>query len=126
MRDDLPQRQKTLRDAIAWSYDLLDADEQTLFRCLAVFVGGWTLEAAEAIAGASGLGQSVLDLLSLLIDHHLVQRTEDVSGEPRFAMLETVREFATELLESSGESDELRARHAEYFVDVRRKRTSRD
>ena len=66
---DAPQRQKTLRDAIAWSYELLDADEQKLFRRLAVFVGGWTLDGAEAIAGASGLGQSVLDLLSSLIDH---------------------------------------------------------
>jgi predicted ATPase/DNA-binding winged helix-turn-helix (wHTH) protein len=113
---DLPQRQKTLRDAIAWSYELLDADEQKLFRRLSVFVGGWTLEAAEAITGASGLAQSVLDLLSSLIDHNLVQRTEDVSDESRFAMLETVREFATELFDSSGESDELRARHAAYFV----------
>ena len=113
---DAPRRQKTLRDAIAWSYELLDADEQKLFRRLAVFVGGWTLDAAEAIAGASGLGQSVLDLLSSLIDHHLVQRTEDVGDEPRFAMLETVREFATELFEASGESDEMRTRHAEYFA----------
>jgi predicted ATPase len=113
---DLPQRQKTLRDAIAWSYELLDAEEQRLYRRLAVFVGGWTLEAAEVIAGASGLEQSVLDLLSSLIDHNLVQRTEDVGDESRFAMLETVREFAAELFESSGESDELRARHADYFV----------
>jgi predicted ATPase len=113
---DVPPRQKTLRDAIAWSYELLDPDEQTLFRRLAVFVGGWTLEAAEEIAGAGGLAQSVLDLLSSLIDHHLVQRTEDVGDEPRFAMLETVREFATELFESSGGADALRARHAEYFT----------
>ena len=113
---ELPQRQKTLRDAIAWSYELLDADEQRLFRRLAVFVGGWTLEAAEAIAGASGLAQSVLDLMSSLIDHNLVQRTEDIGDEPRFAMLETVREFATELFESSGEADALRTRHADYFI----------
>ncbi len=117
---ELPQRQKTLRDAIAWSYELLDADEQKLFRRLAVFVGGWTLEAAEAIAGASGLEQSVLDLLSSLIDHNLVQRTEDVGDEPRFAMLETVREFATELFESSGESDELRARSRRLLHHIRR------
>ena len=113
---DMPQRQKTLRNAIAWSYELLDADEQTLFRRLAVFVGGWTLEAAETIVGESGLGQRVLDLLSSLIDHSLVQRTEDIADEPRFAMLETVREFALELLESSGEADALRARHADYYA----------
>jgi len=113
---ELPQRQKTLRDAIAWSYELLDADEQRLFRRLAVFVGGWTLEAAEAIAGASGLAQSVLDLMSSLIDHNLVQRTEDIGDEPRFAMLETVREFSTELFESSGEADALRTRHADHFI----------
>jgi predicted ATPase/DNA-binding winged helix-turn-helix (wHTH) protein len=113
---DLPARQKTLRDAIAWSYELLDSDEQKLFRRLAVFVGGWTLEAAEEVAGASGLSQSVLDLLSSLIDHHLVQRTEDVADDSRFAMLETVREYATELFDASGESVELRTRHADYFV----------
>ena len=113
---DLPKRQKTLRDAIAWSYELLDADEQKLFQRFAVFVGGWTLEAAEAIASVGGLSESVLELLSSLIDHNLVQRTEDVCDEPRFAMLETVREFATELFETSGEADELRARHADYFV----------
>ena len=113
---DVPGRQRTLRDAIAWSYDLLDAAEQKLFRQLAVFVGGWTLDAAEAMAGNGVPPQRVLDLLSSLIDHSLVQRTEDVADEPRFAMLETVREFATELLESSGESDELRARHADYFA----------
>ena len=113
---DLPQRQKTLRDAIAWSYELLEPDEQRLFRRLAVFVGGWTLDAAEAIAGGDGLAQSVLDLLSSLIDHNLVQRTEDVVDEPRFAMLETVREFSTELFESSGEADALRTRHADHFI----------
>ena len=113
---DLPARQKTLRDAIAWSYELLDADEQRVFRRLAVFVGGWTLEAAEAIADGDDLGLSVLDILSSLIDHSLVQRTEDVGDDPRFAMLETVREFATELLDASAESAELHRRHADYFV----------
>ena len=118
---DLPQRQKTLRDAIAWSYELLDADEQRLFRRLAVFVGGWTLEAAEAIARASGLEQSVLDLLSSLIDHNLVQRTEDVGDESRFTMLETVREFAAELFESSGESDAAARASCRLLRRLRRK-----
>ena len=114
---DLPQRQRTLRDTIAWSYELLDADEQKLFAWLAVFVGGWTLEAAEAIVSAEGLTQSVLDVLSSLIDHNLVQRTADVGDEARFAMLETMREFATELFESGDEADALRTRHADYFID---------
>jgi predicted ATPase len=113
---DLPSRQKTLHDAITWSYDLLSADERTLFRRLAVFVGGWTLNAAEAIAGDERLSTSVLDLLSSLIDHSLVQRTEDVGGEPRFAMLETVREYSEGLLEKSSEVTDLRMRHAEYFT----------
>jgi predicted ATPase/DNA-binding winged helix-turn-helix (wHTH) protein len=114
---DLPPRHRTLRDTIAWSYELLTADEQRMFRRLAVLVGGWTLDAAESIVGQGGLSQTVLDLLSSLIDHSLVQRTEDVADEARFAMLETVREFASELFESGGETDALRALHAEYFID---------
>ena len=106
----VPHRHRTLRDAIAWSHELLDADEQALFRRLAVFAGGWTLEAAEAIVGESGLTQDVLDVLSSLIDHNLVQRTEDVGGEARFAMLETVREFANELFERHDEMDAIRRR----------------
>jgi predicted ATPase/DNA-binding winged helix-turn-helix (wHTH) protein len=114
---DAPDRQRTLRDAIAWSYGLLDADEQALFRRLAVFVGGWTLDAAEAVA-SDGLSKSVLDLLSSLIDHSLVQRTEDVGDDSRFAMLEMVREFALELFEASGEAEALRARHADWFIGL--------
>ena len=109
-------RHRTLRDAIAWSHELLNADEQALFQRLAVFAGGWTLEAAEAIVGASGLTQDVLDVLSSLIDHNLVQRTEDVGGEARFAMLETVREFANEHFERQDEADVFRRRHADYFI----------
>ena len=113
--EDLPTRQKTLRDAIAWSHDLLAVDERTLFRRLAVFVGGWTLDAAEAVAGGDDLTDSVLDLLTRLIDHSLVQRVDDVDGEPRFAILETVREYASEQLEASGEMAVIRQRHAEHF-----------
>ncbi|HEY1329780.1 MAG TPA: winged helix-turn-helix domain-containing protein [Casimicrobiaceae bacterium] len=114
---DAPQRHRSLRDTIAWSYGLLSADEQRVFQRLAVFVGGWTLDAAEAVAGQAGLSQSLLDLLSCLIDNSLVQRTDDVADDARFAMLETVREFATEQFESGGEADALRARHADYFVE---------
>jgi len=113
---DVPDRQKTLRDAIAWSYGLLNADEQNLFRRLAVFVGGWTLSAAERVAAAAGASADLLDTLSALIDHNLVQRIDDVDGEGRFTMLETVREYAAEQFEASQESDDVRAVHAQYFI----------
>jgi len=115
--DASPPRQRTLRDTIEWSYDLLGSDEQTLFRRLAVFVGGWSLDAAEAVAGRD-LADRVLDLLTALIDHNLVQRIEEVDGESRFAMLETVREFAQERLDASVETTDVRHRHAGYFVDL--------
>jgi predicted ATPase/DNA-binding winged helix-turn-helix (wHTH) protein len=113
--DDIPARQKTLRDAIEWSHDLLSAEEQKLFRRLAVFVGGWTLDAAEAIATGEDLTESVLDLLTRLMDHSLVQRVDDVDGAPRFAILETVREYASDRLEASGEMATIRQRHSEHF-----------
>ncbi len=113
---DLPARQKSLRNAIDWSHDLLDADEQVLFRRLAVFVGGWTLEAAETVASSNDLRESVLDLLSSLMDHSLVQRVDDVDGEPRFAILETVREYAAEQLDASAEAASLRQRHFDHFL----------
>lgn len=115
--EDLPARQKSLRNAIAWSYDLLGPDEQKVFRRLAVFVGGWTLEAAEAVAGSNDLHESVLDLLTSLIDHSLVQRVDDVDGEPRFAILETVREYGAERLEASDEAPHLRQRHFDHFLE---------
>ena len=102
---DADARQATLRATIEWSHDLLSPEERTLFGRLSVFRGGWTLEAAEAVADAD------LDVLGSLVDKSLVRRTGD-----RFAMLETIREFATERLEGSGESEELRRRHADYFV----------
>ena len=111
----LPERQKTLRSAIGWSHDLLDAGEQALFRRLSVFAGGWSLDAAEAIAETGDLPDSVLDILSALVDQSLVQRIEDINGEPRFTMLETVREYALEQLESSGELSDVRQRHANHF-----------
>ncbi len=112
----LPERQKTLRNAIAWSHDLLDAGERALFRRLSVFAGGWSLDAAETVAGADDLPDSVLDILSSLVDQSLVQRIEDINGEPRFAMLETVREYALEKLQASGELNDVRQRHAKHFT----------
>ncbi len=106
---DLPPRQRAMRDTILWSYDLLSVEEQALFRRLAVFVGGFTLDAAEAI----GRG-SVLDGIATLVDHSLIQRVDGPSGEPRFVMRETIREFARELLTSSGEDAAVRAAHADW------------
>ena len=114
---DLPPRQQTLRAAIAWSYDLLDAGEQMLFRRLAVFVGGCTLEAAEAVCNASGdLPLEVLDGLATLVDTSLLRQEADADGEPRFVMLETIREYALEQLETSGELEDARRRHASFFL----------
>ena len=96
---DQPARQQTLRATIDWSYGLLGPDEQTLFARLAVFAGGCTLEAAEAVCGDDGL----LTALSTLIDNNLLAQEEQPDGEPRFTMLETIRAYALELLEASGE-----------------------
>jgi predicted ATPase/class 3 adenylate cyclase len=112
---DLPDRQRTLRNTIEWSHDLLGAEEQRLFARLGTFNGGWTLEAAEAIC-ASGLKLSVLDGLGTLVDQSLVRRSDD--AQPRFTMLETIREFAVERLAASGAEDDLRRRHAEHFRDL--------
>ncbi len=112
----LPARQQTMRDAVAWSHDLLTADEQILFRRLAVFSGGCTLEAAEAIAASEG-ALDVFGGMASLIDKSLLRQEEGVEGEPRFRMLETVREYGLERLEASGEGEAVRHRHAAYFAD---------
>jgi len=104
---DAPERQRTLRATIAWSHELLTADEQRLFARLAVFRGGATLEAAEVLAEAD------LDTLQSLVDKSLV-RVRPESG--RFWMLETIREFALEQLEASGEANTLRQRHAAHYL----------
>jgi non-specific serine/threonine protein kinase len=110
---DLPDRLRTMRDAVAWSYDLLDADEQAFWRRLAVFAGGFTAEAAEAVAGRG------LDLISSLCDKSLLRpRIEPEPGEPRYGMLETIREFGLEQLAASGEAVSIRRRHAAYFRDL--------
>ena len=112
---DLPARQQTLRGAIAWSYDLLSPEEQKLFRHLAVFVDGWSLEAAEAICMArGGLAEDMLEGMASLMDKSLLRQEEQAAGETRFWMLQTLREFGLEQLAKSGELEATRQAHAEY------------
>jgi predicted ATPase/DNA-binding CsgD family transcriptional regulator len=142
---DVPDRLRTMRDAIAWSYDLLTPEEQRLFRLLAVFVGGFTLEAADEVAGGGwqvtedasslpsrrlavspspsatrhrrpeGTRPATLDLVASLVDKSLLQRSA-ASGEPRLTMLETIHEFGREQLAASGEADVAATRHAAWCV----------
>ncbi|HVH64939.1 MAG TPA: adenylate/guanylate cyclase domain-containing protein [Candidatus Acidoferrum sp.] len=112
----LPQRQRTLRGAIAWSYDLLAEPERRLFPQISIFRGGWTLEAAESIADLDHSPLDVLDGLSSLLDKSLVRVAVPGQGESRFSMLETIREFAQDRLEASGELAALKQRHGEYFL----------
>jgi predicted ATPase/DNA-binding CsgD family transcriptional regulator len=113
---DLPPRHQTLLKAISWSYDLLGSDEQKLLRRLSVFVGGCTIEAAEAV-GASGMSGG-LDIATSLVDKSLVWREVLPDGEPRLRMFETIRQFAWEQLMASDEADTTRARHAAYYVQL--------
>ena len=112
---DLPARQKTLRDTIRWSHDLLDEEERRLFARLSAFSGGFDLESAEAVCGP-GLGLDVIDGIGTLIDHSLLRLGDTRDGRIRYRMLETIREFATERLDGSGEADEVRRRHAQHLV----------
>jgi len=152
---DLPARQQTIRNTIAWSYDLLTEAEQILFRRMGVFVGGCTLAAAEAICGSQELRiedggskiaapssifdplSSILDGLAALVDKSLLRQREDSDGATRFTMLETVREYALERLEASGEAEQLHRQHARYYEafsseqpaeddDTRTRRVDRD
>jgi predicted ATPase/DNA-binding CsgD family transcriptional regulator len=141
---DLPERQQTLRDAIAWTHDLLSPDEQRLFRHLAVFAGGFTVEGVEGVIGGEGgegardgpgshrtpsppersatpsspFSPSTLDLLVSLVDKHLLVRMSNGKGEPRLGMLETIRHFALEQAERHGDAEAARARHAAWLVDL--------
>jgi predicted ATPase/transcriptional regulator with XRE-family HTH domain len=113
---DAPQRQQTMRDAIAWSVDLLGPDEQILFRRLSVFAGGCTLEAAEDVCTAAGdLPLDVEAGIEALVDASLLQVSEALD-EPRFTMLETIREFAGEQLADSGDKDAVYRRHCVHFL----------
>jgi predicted ATPase/DNA-binding CsgD family transcriptional regulator len=114
---DAPLRHRTLRDTMAWSYNLLDEGEKTLFARLAVFRGGRSLEAIEAVCGAD-LPIDVFDGLASLVDKSLVQQQETPVGEPRFVLLEMIQAYARERLEASGEAEAMRRRHALYFVEL--------
>ncbi len=116
---DLPARHQALRSTIDWSYNLLGAYEQRLFARLAIFVGGCTVDAAETICAEPGDGPiTVLDGLQYLVDNSLLRQTEGDNDNPRFVMLETIREYAVERLRASDEADVLQAKHRAYFVGL--------
>ncbi|MDQ3180483.1 MAG: protein kinase, partial [Acidobacteriota bacterium] len=140
---DLPEPQQTMRGAIEWSYDLLDDGEKKLLNRLAVFAGGFTLDGAEAVVTSSGVlssgfsasssadenqpegctanadsGFDLFDCISSLLDKSLISRLDQTDGEPRFRMLVVVKEFALEKLAGSGETDEIRRRHAKFCADL--------
>jgi tetratricopeptide (TPR) repeat protein len=116
---DLPARQRTLRGAIAWSHDLLDQERRTLFRRLAVFAGGFTLETAEAVCDPDGdIGVDLLDGLQSLLNASLVRRRADQAGTVRFDLLQTIREFGLERLEEDDQADVIRRRHGLYFLEL--------
>jgi predicted ATPase/class 3 adenylate cyclase len=114
---DLPERQRTLRGAIEWSHTLLEEGEKTLFARMAVFSGGRTLEAVEAVCDAEGdLPMDVFDGVSSLVDNSLLRQEEGPESEPRFVMLETIHEYAREKLRESGEADQIGRAHTGYFL----------
>jgi predicted ATPase/serine/threonine protein kinase len=114
---DLPARQQTLRNTVAWSYGLLNASEQTLFRRLSVFAGGCTLEGVEAVCDTKGdLGLDVLDGMASMVDKSLAQQVEQPDNEARFFMLSTIREYALERLAESDDEAPTRRAHAAYYL----------
>ena len=113
---DLPARQQTMRDTIAWSYDLLPANEQALFRSLSIFIGGFNLEAAEAVTDGTPI--DVIEGIASLIDKSLLRQEPGLDGEPRFSMLETIREFGLEQLTEHNEEAHVRHAHATHFASL--------
>jgi predicted ATPase len=114
---DAPDRQRTLRDTIAWSYDILTADDQVLFRRLGVFAGGATFAAIETVVPASASGLDTLDGLVSLVDKSLVREIDDPDGTPRFSMLDTIREFALDQLDAAEECAPLQETHARWYLN---------
>jgi len=114
---DLPARHQTLRSALEWSYDLLHEDEKRLYERLGVFVGGFSLEAAEAVCNAEG-NLDILDGIGVLVNNSLLRQVNTPDGEPRFTMLETIRSYALERLSESQELETVQAQHARYFADI--------
>ncbi len=115
----MPIRQQTLRNTLIWSYDLLDAQEQWLFRQLSVFVGGCTLEAAEEVCNTlDNRAVNVLGTLASLIDKNLLQQLEQANGVPRLQMMATIREYGLECLAAHGETEVARRAHAEYYLQL--------
>ena len=113
----LTSRQRTLRGSLDWSHALLGEPERKLFARLSVFAGGWTLEAAEAVCSGEGVDRDeVLDLLGALVGKSLVVARTSADGAMRYRMLEIIRQYAREKLEESGEADEVRGRHAAFFL----------
>ncbi|HEV8054410.1 MAG TPA: adenylate/guanylate cyclase domain-containing protein [Candidatus Limnocylindrales bacterium] len=115
---DVPERQRTLRGAIDWSYDLLDEGEQVVFRRLSTFAGGCTLDAVEAICRPEELGTETVEVVSALHDKSLLRRDNVPLAGLRFTMLETIREYGLELLDASSEAADVRRRHAQFFVEL--------
>jgi len=123
---DLPERQQTLRGTIDWSYGLLNATEQALFRRVSVFAGGCTLEGVEAVCNTrQDLAVDVLEGMSSLVDKSLVQQVESSGAESRFVLLDTVREYGLECLARSGEQQEIKRAHAAYCLVVAEECASR-
>ncbi len=114
----LPERQRTLRGAIAWSYDLLEVAERRLFARLSVFAGGWTVESAEAVCDPGDLGLDALEGLTSLVDKSLIRMAEPADRHSRFSMLETIREFGQDQLGAGGDLDLVLRRHGEHFLGL--------
>ena len=114
---DLPARQQTLRNTLDWSYSLLNPQEKTLYARLGVFVGGFTLKDAEAVCDVDN-NLEILEVISSLVNNSLLKQEKTFDAEPRFRMLETIREYALERLAESGEMSELQQRHAHYYVGM--------